>query len=283
MDEAVHTQVRKQMPRKVPTQIVNLIDRYFPWAKDWKLGSKVQEREATRFAAVTWLPGLVENLDQVPDGLVVLEQDEAAEFLMAHAALRQERQILAAGSKDAVDFPMLKQRDCVEIVRTALAKCPDEGPSISATELKFLKDSTLEKTLATDLGSIERALSNGEWKAATVIGGSVIEALLLWALDQRSATDVSSAIAGALTAKKIKSSPDADHSLWKFFELIEVAYQLKEIGDDTLSSANPSRNFRNAIHPGRVQRTGIQCDRGMAHTKYGAVFNVIRELSAKHP
>jgi hypothetical protein len=271
------------MPRKVPSQIVNLIDMYFPWAKDWKLGSEVQKREESRFAAVTWLPGLVENVEQVPDELIVLNQEEAAEFLMAHAALRQERQILAVGSKEAVDFPMLKQRDCIEIVRTALAKCPDEAPATSGAELKFLKDADLEKTLATDLGSIERALSNSEWKAATVIGGSVIEALLLWAIDQNGGADIASAIGRARSAKKLWKDPDPHHDEWKFFELIEVAYQLKEIGDDTLSSANPSRNFRNAIHPGRVQRTGTHCDRGMAHTTYGAVFHVIRELSSKHP
>jgi len=271
------------MPRKVPSQIINLIDLYFPWAKDWELGSKVQERDAARFAAVTWLPGLVENLDQVPDELIVLEQEEAAEYLMAHAALRQERQILGMGRKESVDFPMLKQRDCIEIVRAALDKCPDEPSAASGMELKFLKDADLENALSTDLGSIERALSNSEWKAATVIGGSVIEALLLWAVDLYTDVDISAAIARALAAKTLTRQPHKDRDRWELFELIEVGHELKEIGDDTRSCAHPSRSFRNAIHPGRVQRTGFQCDRGMAHTTYGAVFNVIRELSAKNP
>jgi len=78
---------------------------------------------------------------------------------------------------------MLGARDSIQIVRTALSKCQDEALSSSAAELKFLKNPDLEMVLGTDLGSVERALANGEWKAATVIGGSVIEALLLWAID----------------------------------------------------------------------------------------------------
>lgn len=86
---------------------------------------------------------------------------------------------------------MLKERDCVEIVRSALAKCLDEGPATVASSLVFIKgasDTALRVALQTDLGSVERALSNGEWKAATVVAGSIIEALLLWAINQKSAT-----------------------------------------------------------------------------------------------
>lgn len=272
------------MPRKVPTQIVNLIDQYFPWAKDYKVSNESNtKRSDARFAGVTRLPGLVENLDQIPDELIVLGQKDAGEFLMAHAALRHEVQVLAREARDGVNWPMLDQRDCVEIVRTCLSKCRDEALSVAAgAELTFLKDADLARTLAMDVGSVELALANGEWKAATVIGGSVIEALLLWAIGQRSAA-VSAAVTGALSAGKLKAKPDSDPNRWLFFELIEVAHQLNEITDDTLNSVNPSRNFRNAIHPGRAQRTGIQCDRGMAHTTYGAVFNVIRDLTAKHP
>lgn len=173
--------------------------------------------------------------------------------------------------------------DCIQIVRTALSKCPDEALSSSAAELKFLKNANLEMILQTDLGSVERALANGEWKAATVIAGSIIEALLLWVIDQRSPSDVTTAIGDALRAKVLSRNPDPDHAKWDLFELIAVAHELKEIGDDTYGSVQPSRRFRNAIHPGVVQRTGFTCDRGMAHTTYGAVFNVVCELSAKHP
>jgi hypothetical protein len=273
------------MPRKFPTQVVDLIDQYFPWAKDYTVSNASNtKRSEARFAGVTRLPGLVENLDQIPDELIVLGPKDAAEFLMAHAALRHEVQVLAREARDGVNWPMLDQRDCVEIVRTGLSKCPDEALSAAAgAELTFLKNADLERTLAMDVGSIERALANSEWKAATVIGGSVIEALLLWAINQRSPTDVSTALDAAVRSGNLTQRPHADRNRWDFIDLIEVAHSLTEISVDTRSSANPSRHFRNAIHPGVVERTGIRCDRGTAYTTYGAIFNVIRELAAKHP
>jgi hypothetical protein len=272
------------MRRLVPTDVIGAIDQWFPWARNWSMAVQSNARTQARFVGVSRLPGLVEMMDQVPDELLTLESAEAGAFLMAKAALRHEAQLLASGArKDAVEWPILGERDCVEIVRTALSKCRDEALSASGVELKFLKDSDLETTLRIDLGSVERALSNSEWKAATVISGSVIEALLLWAVDQCPLPDVSTAIQSAINANKLSKAPKPKHDRWELHELIEIAHELKQIGDDTLSSVRPSRNFRNAIHLGRVQRTGIQCDRGMAHTAYGAVFNVIRELAANYP
>jgi len=89
-----------------------VIDQFFPWAKDFRLGDStiIQARDAHRFAAITRLPGLVEILDQIPDELLVMAQDEAAEFAMAHAALLQEARILATGGRNDVQWPMLGSR-----------------------------------------------------------------------------------------------------------------------------------------------------------------------------
>ncbi len=62
-----------------------------------------------------------------------------------------------------------------------------------------------------------------------------------------------------------------------------VHLKLKEISADTANTVRPGKNFRNLIHPGLVQRKGVQCDRGTAHTTYGAIFNVVRDLTANHP
>jgi hypothetical protein len=65
------------------------------------------------------------------------------------------------------------------LIRRALAACPDESPAPETRELAFIEDTELRDGLRLDISAINRALSNSEWKAATVLAGSVVEALLL--------------------------------------------------------------------------------------------------------
>lgn len=80
----------------------------------------------------------------------------------------------------------VKGFDAVTVIRRALAKCPDEYPPSPTTELLFIKDPALRENIRQDLGASNRALSNAEWKAATVLAGAAIEALLRWRLQEPS-------------------------------------------------------------------------------------------------
>ena len=61
----------------------------------------------------------------------------------------------------------------------ALAQCPDQyPPSPTTTELMFITDDALRNSIRGDIGAAERAFANFEWKAATVLAGAAIEALL---------------------------------------------------------------------------------------------------------
>lgn len=64
------------------------------------------------------------------------------------------------------------------------------GPTLSTSGLQFIQDTELRTELRSDLGAIERALSNGEWKAATILAGSSVEVLLLWALQQKPRSEI---------------------------------------------------------------------------------------------
>jgi hypothetical protein len=50
---------------------------------------------------------------------------------------------------------------------------------VNTGEPYFITVAELLANLRNDIGAIARALSNGEWKAATVLAGSAIEAVLL--------------------------------------------------------------------------------------------------------
>src|SRR5262249_9160647 len=63
-------------------------------------------------------------------------------------------------------------------LKQILLKCPDYASSRGESGLEFIRDSNLQKSLREDISSAHSLLRNGEWKACTVMAGSVLEALL---------------------------------------------------------------------------------------------------------
>src|SRR5439155_3469276 len=125
--------------------------------------------------------------------------------------------------------------------------------------------------------------SNRGWKSATVVAGSVVEALLLWAIDQKPPAEQTRAIQDATSKKKLSAQPDPSLDQWVLAQLIPVAAELKLIEDDTEKQADLARDFRNYIHPGRVRRKGKRCDEATAHGARAAVLLVIRDLKKNFP
>jgi hypothetical protein len=124
-----------------------------------------------------------------------------------------------------------------------------------------------------DIGSVESAFSNGEWKAATVLAGSVVEALLLWALLEQNPANVSAA--AAKLKLKVPSNPEE----WVLYQFIEIAGELKLIGTETAMQCRLAKDYRNLIHPGRAQRLGQACNRGTALSAVAAVEHVVNDLT----
>jgi hypothetical protein len=169
--------------------------------------------------------------------------------------------------------------DPLGAIRDALTACPDESPAPSSSELTFIGDADFRTNLRNDMGAINRALSNGEWKAATVLSGSAIEALLLWALQQRAPTDITAATKALIASSELKSEPDRNLERWDLHEYTEVAANLKVIKPDKAGATRLAREFRNLIHPGRAQRLAQTCDRGTALSCVAALEHVVRDLS----
>lgn len=172
----------------------------------------------------------------------------------------------------------VKGSDAISVIRRVLAKCPDEFPPSSTTELLFIKGDELRESIRRDLGAASRAFDNAEWKAATVLAGATIEALLLWKLQERPPSDVQPAAQAVALAKKC-DQPKPDLNNWNLHQFIEVAAHLGIISVDTQSAARLAKDFRNLIHPGRAARENQTCDRATAHSALGALHHVIRDLT----
>jgi hypothetical protein len=172
----------------------------------------------------------------------------------------------------------VKDFDAVTVIRRVMAKCPDEYPPTATTDLLFIKDDVLRESIRQDIGAATRALTNNEWKGATVLASAAIEALLHWRLQETlpGAAAVQSVVTSLTGTRKM---PVSDIDRWDLEQFIEVAAQLGLLEPDTSTAVKLAKNFRNLIHPGRAARLAQTCDRATAYSAIGALEHVIRDLS----
>lgn len=137
----------------------------------------------------------------------------------------------------------------------------------------------LRANLRNDIGAVNRALSDGEWKGATVLAGAAIEAILLWDLQNRRAANVPAAVAALVANHTFTAAPPTDLENWSLHHYTEVEAYLGIIAPETAIEIRLAKNFRNLIHPGRAQRLEQKCDRGTALSSVAALDHVVRDLS----
>jgi len=215
--------------------------------------------------------GLLALIDLIPDELIRLSPSDFAAFVAAKEQL-----------KVGLEPPTFRQYNSTEIsalrtLHTVLSSCPDDAPAADTTDPSFIADDELRTDLHRDLGEVNRALQNGEWKSATVLAGSIVEALLLWGL-QNKTTEPNLTEAAASLGKPINLVARPLEK-WELHDLIDFAHAAQLISESTRAAANLSRDFRNLIHPGRSQRLSLKCNRSTALIGVGAAEAVIRDLS----
>ena len=226
------------MPRVVPSQVVKTIDRIFQHVRDG------QTQATYTSAHASGLRGIIDLVKEIPQQLLIMHEDLYADMVLGLSAIEEQLELWRSwGSSDAL--PSMNRDDPVALIRRALTVCPDEYPPPSTTDLPFIPDNDLRESLRRDIGATNRAFQNDEWKAATVLAGAALEALLHWRLSQPPLTkaDRKSAGSAAVSSKKLTKIPHANLDDWNLQELIEMAGQLKIIKPATVSAANLARNF----------------------------------------
>jgi len=271
------------MARVLPHDMVDVIDTELPWAKD--ITHQMNLRANYRAKAREILPGILRLLEEVPEELLVLSSQQRCRLMLAQAALEEALNI-ARRSLMEFDWPRMNDgSDCVAVIREILAGCPDAAPSQSASELGFIPDERLRRILGIDLGSAERALNAGEWKIAMVLAGSIIEALLLWAIQQHDRSDRQNAMDRTRETKKLSKNLDVDDLTareWDLHSYTELALVLEEIKERTANVCREARYYRSLIHAAVVERDKEQPSRGKAHSALGAVYSTVEDLQHRH-
>jgi len=267
------------MPRVVPSQIVEFIDLTFPKAKK-------QTDEGGRGFSLNRpdqhpCAGVVDLIAQLPAELLVLPGERYTEFVVSVAAIKDTLEIWKLRDHGLDVIPRFGDYNPISFIRRALSLCPDEIPSKDTAELIFIREEDLRANLRIDISATNQALSNGEWKAATVLAGSVIEALLLWRLDQFGEEERNTARNCLVDEEIFRRDPSDNLDRWHLHAFIELAAKLEVIGEDTSQQTRLAQEYRNLIHPGREKRLGQKCDRGTALAAVAAVEFIVRDLSSK--
>src|SRR5207247_5312310 len=108
----------------------------------------------------------------------------------------------------------------------------------ATTALLFITDDDLRESIRLDISAGYRNYAEGEWKGATVLTGSAIEALLLWAIqdhEKKTPGTLVAAVAALVKMKTLSRDPGADPegSGWHLHQYVEVAAHLTLIDPDT--------------------------------------------------
>ena len=270
------------MPKVTPSVVVDVIDRMFPseqFRPEGRYRVKLDPSTAAGLGTISRLTA------EIPGELNTLEGRDYAALYAGVAGLqseisdftsRQERRgrylTVVTGFGEATPL---------DLVREALVKCPDQAPSLQTAALAFIEDSELRESLRLDLSSATNAFTGGEWKAATVLAGSVMEALLLWGLKtypQKDLRDAISTLVSLGTVPKGLNFRDLEARKWTLHAYVEVAAHLKIIAAHTATEVRQAKEFRNLIHPGASARKQQKCTRPTALSALAAVDFIVEDL-----
>jgi hypothetical protein len=265
------------MPHVVPSQVIALIDRIFPGLAGIDAKNHNLRLDASQSVKISVI---VDAVEEIPSELITLEGDDYAAFAASLKTLKHALDMWPSpGNTFSVnDTPGFSNSSPIILLRDSLAKCADDAPVKGTSELTFIGDAVFRDSLRLDISTSHTALINGEWKPATVIAGSVVEALLLWALQQKSQVDIDNAINNLISHGGLRNRPRNDLLEWNLSQFIEIARELNVISESTAQQCRIAKDFRNLIHPGRSERLGVRCSRGTAHSAIAAMEQVIEEL-----
>lgn len=160
-------------------------------------------------------------------------------------------------------------RPWISAARARLAKVPATIILPVVSDLIFVSDADLRKSLEADIAELEVAHAAGCIKSTIVLCGASIEALLTDALIREASH---------------RPNPPSREKLLKFGlkELLEEAVKWQLVQPAAVEFSDSLREYRNLIHPGRAIRDQLTVYREEARIAIEVLNIVCRDLAARH-
>lgn len=247
-----------------PSEIRNFIERFFP--------------DRNQGVPVEWaglLSAVADMVDDLDPTMLPTDSNMRAELIAAVNLIRFKViswSSMGGGARNPDRLPGFKETPIGTIYRI-LEHCSDTVVPKDIPGLEFIDDNEYRQQLCRDLAEVESSINRGQWKAATVLGGALIEALLLEKL-------VSEPYTTTPHYKKKKKDPND----WNLFDCLRIATEVTDplITKDTYTLAKLAKDYRNFIHPGKAKKEGKNCTAGFAHSVKGALIRVIENLEERY-
>ena len=213
------------MPGIVPSQVVQVIEKYFPKTKDKNQHFDIDRGHRNECVSISRL------INQIPSELLNPSNSDNYSILISNIEMLDfNLEIWKTQPKTSIDNITGKNNpNPISVIHDILLECPDEAIASKTAELNFIKDVALRDSLRLDLSSANNALSNGEWKASTVLAGSITEALLLWAINKVKSKKQAE-IKNAIEKYSIK---ERDFNKWSQAQYNEISKEISIIQDRT--------------------------------------------------
>lgn len=265
------------MARVVPSDIVKYLDNVLPVVA-------TPERRKQRFSVNSKAqPGLIQSvaalLRELDETVLPQKPEDYVKFVAAREAIESTARTAETGLSVTLDkLAGFEAQNPIAIVREILGECRDDAIPASTTDMAFITDPIYREMLRRDLAAIEVFLNNRQWKAAMVIGGSLIEALLCFTLENRQ-KDALDALKTLRQRGDLPKNTSEDLNWWHLKEYVIVAHLIGLLQDRTKDMALLAGQYRNLIHPGKIVREQADCTKGTAFGVVGAVFLVIEDLN----
>ncbi len=185
-----------------------------------------------------------------------LGRDRLIQYEQARTTLRHQ-----LNRREGGDQTKMGANPAVDIYEL-LAGCPDQPTPTASTHLHFIADPELRLSIARDVDSVKALVALEEWRAATVLAGAVVEAMLLAKLGERAQDAMDFAASKGWPARVLDK--------WSLEWLIQTAGGLAVITNEEAKACSLAQHYRNLIHPGR-ERLAHPCNRGTTLVAQAAI------------
>jgi hypothetical protein len=241
------------MPKIVPSQVVTAIDSMFGLNQNDVFDRQIGINHLHDVRS------LLSLLDWVPDDLFTPTFSNLTEFLQCRAALTFAISRWDVGD-NACKVKVASGKDAIARIRAILKTCPDENPP-AVPELRFVFEIQARRNLEGHIRAAWVDFKAEEWTGATVFGAAASEAMLYWGLRNHN-------------EGKIIPKLDRLH----LSDYVRHAKSLSIISSGAADQATLANDVRNLIHAGKVDRSGLTCDKSTALTSLAAMERIIKEL-----
>ena len=217
--------------RILPSQVVGFARKVFSWVDDSTLRTHMDLASQHLGEVSTFL----ELIESVPPELIDLQGDDFLRFVTARHKLKTTVAKWASGQAwpFGPDYSMGGVHPIATLTEL-MERCPDTTVAPNTPDLLFVRNVKMRAILRRDLSDAEADLEHRDYKSATVLAGSIIEAFLLEAIERRKPGTRTNAVNRWIARggnifiappKPPKTLPAAVDE-WSLAQMVEVAVEL---------------------------------------------------------